>query len=227
LARADQASTSEGSPCSIAPRRSVGSHIRTGRLWQHQCEHPLQACIRDSGTHLVCVPGSQRRGKSGPGRASLELARASLELATRGCSFHRETTLSGIEVSLDSNDEVQRMCDDLAGKDLVPVGEDGALSSSIRWTRPDAWAVHWPGGRRVATAAAQPESSYWNSLARMTGRTTGRMTGWRGRTRTRRSDGRRGRTRTRRSGGSCLGMGGGNNRLVPQGLPCPGIHWLV
>jgi hypothetical protein len=45
----------------------------------------------------------------------------------------------------------KRMCDDLAGEDLVPVGEDGALSSSIRWTRPDAWAVHW--GRRVATAA--------------------------------------------------------------------------
>jgi hypothetical protein len=39
------------------------------------------------------------------------------------------------------------MCDDLADEDLVLVGEDAALSSSIRRKRPDAWAIHW--GRRA------------------------------------------------------------------------------
>jgi hypothetical protein len=39
------------------------------------------------------------------------------------------------------------MCDELADEDMVLVGEDAALSSSIRRKRPDAWAVH--RGRRV------------------------------------------------------------------------------
>ena len=48
-------------------------------------------------------------------------------------------------------DEWQRMCDELADEDLVLVGDDSALTSSIRRSirrkRPDAWAVHW--GQRV------------------------------------------------------------------------------
>ena len=55
--------------------------------------------------------------------------------------------LSGIAVPMDAIDEWQRMCDELADEDLVLVGEDTALSSSIRRKRPDAWAVHW--GHRV------------------------------------------------------------------------------
>jgi hypothetical protein len=43
--------------------------------------------------------------------------------------------------------EWQRMFDELADEDLVLVGEDAALSSSIRRKRPDARAVHW--GRRA------------------------------------------------------------------------------
>ena len=43
--------------------------------------------------------------------------------------------------------EWQSMCDELADEELVLVGDDAALSSSIRRKRPDAWAVHW--GRRV------------------------------------------------------------------------------
>jgi hypothetical protein len=43
--------------------------------------------------------------------------------------------------------EWHRMCDELADEDLVLVGDDAALSSSIRRKRPDAWAVHWE--RRV------------------------------------------------------------------------------
>ena len=39
------------------------------------------------------------------------------------------------------------MCDKLANEDLVLIWEDAALSSSIRWKRPDAWAVRW--GRRI------------------------------------------------------------------------------
>jgi hypothetical protein len=71
----------------------------------------------------------------------------------QGWSFHRESTvdgvdgLRGIEVHLDSMTEWQGMCDELADEDLVLVGDDAAFSSSIRRKRPDAWAVQW--GRRV------------------------------------------------------------------------------
>ena len=56
--------------------------------------------------------------------------------------------LSGIEVPIDAVDEWQRMCDELSDEDMVLVGDDTALSSSIRRKRPDAWAVHW-GQRAV------------------------------------------------------------------------------
>ena len=34
-------------------------------------------------------------------------------------------------------------CDELVDEDMVLVGDDSALTSSIRQKRPDAWAVHW------------------------------------------------------------------------------------
>ena len=58
-----------------------------------------------------------------------------MERASQGWSFHREATVVGlscITVLIDAVDDWQRMSDELADEDLVLVGEDPALSSSIR-----------------------------------------------------------------------------------------------
>jgi hypothetical protein len=66
-----------------------------------------------------------------------ELLLGTIERATQGWSFHRESTvegvdgLRGISVPLESMTEWQRMCDEVADEDLVLVGDDAARSSSI------------------------------------------------------------------------------------------------
>ena len=62
---------------------------------------------------------------------------------------------------MDAMDAWQRMCDELADEDLVLVGEDAALSSSIRRKRPDAWAVHW--GHRVVYILEFTRPNDWAS----------------------------------------------------------------
>jgi len=109
--------------------------------------------VSETQTHIQCVCPALKGERIRVHHGLAELLWGSIERATHGWSFHRESTvggvdgLRGIEVPLDSMTEWQSMCDELADEELVLVGDDAALSSSIRRKRPDAWAVHW--GRRV------------------------------------------------------------------------------
>jgi hypothetical protein len=109
--------------------------------------------VSETQTHIQCVCPALKGERILVHHGLAELLWGSVERATHGWSFHRESTvggvdgLRGIEVPLDSMTEWQSMCDELADEDLVLAGDDAALSSSIRRKRPDAWAVHW--GRRV------------------------------------------------------------------------------
>jgi hypothetical protein len=116
---------------------------------------PSPACAlcghaSETQAHIQCVCPALKAERIRVHHGLAELLWGSIERASQGWSFHREATvvgLSGIPVPIDAIDTWQRMCDDLAEEDLVLVGEDAALSSSIRRKRPDAWAIHW--GRRV------------------------------------------------------------------------------
>ena len=110
------------------------------------CKH-----ASETQAHIQCVCPALKGERIRVHHGLAELLWGSIERATQGWSFHREATvvgLSGIEVPIDAVDEWQRMCDELSDEDMVLVGDDTALSSSIRRKRPDAWAVHW-GQRAV------------------------------------------------------------------------------
>jgi hypothetical protein len=112
------------------------------------CEH-----ASETQTHIQCVCPALKGERIRVHHGLAELLWGSIERATQGWSFHRESTVAGVDglrgiaIPLDSMAEWQRMCDELADEDLVLVGDDATLSSSIRRKRPDAWAVHW--GHRV------------------------------------------------------------------------------
>lgn len=116
---------------------------------------PSPGCVlcghaSETQTHIQCVCPALKEERIRVHHELAEYLWRSIERASQGWSFHREATvagLNGITVPTDATDAWQRMCDDLADEDLVLVGEDAALSSSIRRKRPDAWAIHW--GRRV------------------------------------------------------------------------------
>ena len=81
------------------------------------------------------VPGPQKE-RIRVHHGLVELLRGSMEKATQGWTFHRETTvvgLSGIHVPIAAPPrQWQRLCDDLVDEDVFPAGEDAALWSSIR-----------------------------------------------------------------------------------------------
>ena len=116
---------------------------------------PSPACTlcghaSETQTHIQCVCPALKAERIRVHHGLAELLWGSIERSSQGWYFHREATvvgLSSITVPIDAVDAWQRMCDDLADEDLVLVGEDAALSSSILRKRPDAWAIHW--GRRA------------------------------------------------------------------------------